>query len=564
MSSQSRVTPDRAVLAGLFVTAAIYCRDLQYDFLLDDVQLILMNQTTASWHNLKMIFTTDAFFAQGPRVPIAETALHYRPVFMLWLMINQQLFGSILPWWHLTSLLLHLAVTFLVYKLGVKMLKEPWPAALAALFFAVHPIHAESVSYVSASTDLLVALFSIAAFLWYARFREEGASPAYLAGAVFAAALAMLSKETAAMFPWLLVAYEALRDVAPASRRNWRHWAWTLPFFGVVAAYAVVRTLLFGHNVGPGPGGGRLAAIADIPLVLLVYLRNLSWPVHLSFLYPVEWSTEWTLLKGAALILFLAVTGWLWIRYRDRPNLRLLLLWTVILFVPPLLGVTAFVKEGWVGDRHMYLVSAPLFLVLAALLMEAKLPRKSLVAVGAVILVVLSVETAVQLPRFSDGISIYESALQVAPRNSLAHFYLAFALCGYGRYEEAFREFRITEELRPQDPVAYGSYAEALSQVSRNEEAAAEYEKALRWASSPTPYRAFLLYRLASIKVKESDAVAGEGYLREAIRIAPDAPSYHAILADALRRQGRTQEADQQMLVEASVQKSLIRSGSQK
>jgi tetratricopeptide (TPR) repeat protein len=212
----------------------------------------------------------------------------------------------------------------------------------------------------------------------------------------------------------------------------------------------------------------------------------------------------------------------------------------------------------------MYLVSAPLFLVLAALLMGLKLPRNPSVAVGAVILVVLSVETAVQLPRFSDGISIYESALQVAPRNSLAHFYLAFALCGYGRYEEAFREFRITEELRPQDPVAYGSYAEALSQVSRNEEAAAEYEKALRWASSPTPYRAFLLYRLASIKVKESDAVAGEGYLREAIRIAPDAPSYHAILADALRRQGRTQEADQQMLVEASVQKSLIRSGSQK
>jgi tetratricopeptide (TPR) repeat protein len=167
-----------------------------------------------------------------------------------------------------------------------------------------------------------------------------------------------------------------------------------------------------------------------------------------------------------------------------------------------------------------------------------------------------------QLPRFSDGISIYESALQVAPRNSLAHFYFAEALCGYGRYEEAFREFRITEELRPQDPVAYGSYAEALSEVGRNEEAAAEYEKALRWAASPAPYRAFLLYRLASIKVKESDAVAGEGYLREAIRIAPDAPSYHAVLAEALRRQGRVQEADQQMLVEAGVRKNLAQAGS--
>jgi protein O-mannosyl-transferase len=557
MSSQSRITPDRAVLAGLFVTAAIYCRDLRYDFLLDDVQLILMNQTTASWHNLKIIFTTDAFFAQGPRVPIAQTALHYRPVFMLWLMINQQLFGSVLPWWHLTSLLLHLGVTFLVYKLGVKMLKEPWAAALAALLFALHPIHTESVSYVSASTDLLVALFSIVAFFWYARFREEGASGAYLAGAVFAAALAMFSKETGAMFPWLLVAYEALRDVPPGTRRNWKHWVWTLPFFGVVAAYAVARTLLFGHNVGPGPGGGRLAALADVPLVLVVYLRNLLWPVHLSFLYPVEWSTQWTLLKGAVLILLLAAVTLLWSRYRARPVLRLLLLWTAILFVPPLMGVSAFVREGWVQDRHMYLVSVPLFLVLVALPTESKLPRKASVAAWALILVFLSIETAMQLRRFSDGISIYESALQVAPRNSLAHFYFAEALCGYGRYEEAFREFRITEELRPQDSVAYGSYAEALSEVGRNEEAAAEYEKALRWAASTTPYRAFLLYRLASIKVKESDAVAGEGYLREAIRIAPDAPSYHAILAEALRRQGRLQEADEQMLVEAGVRKNL-------
>ena len=564
MSRRSRITPDRAVLAGLFVTAAIYCRDLQYDFLLDDIQLILMNPTVASWHNLKMIFTTDAFFTQAPKVPIAVSALHYRPIFMLWLMVNQTLFGSILPWWHLTSLLLHLGVTFLVYKLGVKLLKEPWAAALAALLFAFHPIHAESVSYVSASTDLLVALFSIAAFLWYARFREEGASVWYLAGAVLAAALAMLSKETGAMLPWLLAAYEALREAPSGSRRHWKQWVWTLPFFGVAGAYAVVRTLLFGHNLGPGPGGSRLAALADAPLVLAVYLRNLLWSVRLSFFYPVEWAAQWTWFKGAALLVLLAIVALLWRHYRDRPAARLLLLWTGILFVPPLMAVSTFVKEDWVHDRHMYLVSAPLFLLIAALLTEPKVPRKVSVAAGGLILVILSVETALQVPRFRDGVSIYETALRAAPRNSLAHRYLAFALSGYGRYDEALREFRITEELRPEDPVAYGSCAETLGEMGRNDEAAAEYEKALRWAPAPTPYRAFLLYRLASIKVKESDAVASEGYLREAIRIAPDAASYHAILAEALRRQGRMQEADQQMLVEAGVQQNLIHSRSPK
>ena len=127
MPSQPRVTPDRAILAGLLLTAAAYCRDLKFDFVLDDLQLILMNQATVSWVNLKTIFTTDVFFVRGPSVPIAMASKHYRPIFMLWLMLNQQLFGSVFPWWHLTSLLLHLVAVFLVYKLGMKLLKDPWP-----------------------------------------------------------------------------------------------------------------------------------------------------------------------------------------------------------------------------------------------------------------------------------------------------------------------------------------------------------------------------------------------------------------------------------------------------
>lgn len=557
MSSQSRITPDRAVLAGLFITAAIYCRDLKYDFLLDDVQLVLMNQNVFSWHNLKMIFTTDVFSMQGPTVPIALVAVHYRPIFMLWLMLNQQLFGSVLPWWHLTSLLLHLGVTFLVYKLGLKMLQEPWAAALAALLFAFHPIHAESVSYISSSTDLLVTLFLLISFFAYARFREQSASLGYLGFALFASALAILSKETGAMFPWILVAYEVLRETPSGTRLDWKRYVWTLPFFGVVAAYVGVRTLLFGHNLGQSSGGIQLRAVVDTPLVLITYLRNLLWSFRLSFFYPVEWSSQWTILKGCCVALVLAAAALLWNHFRERPALRMQLVWTAIFFLPAILAVSAFVKEDWVHDRHMYLVSVPFFLIVAALLTDAKLPRKASLFASAAVLLVLAVETAVQLPRFSDGVALFESAAQVAPGNSLAHRYLAFALCGYGRYEEAFREYRITAELRPQDPNSYESYAEALGEVGRDDEAAAEYQKALQWSPKPTPYRAFLLYRLASIKIKYSESAEGEGYLRQAIQIAPEARSYHSMLAEALRQQGRTQEADKEMLVEASIQKNL-------
>src|SRR5580693_333651 len=204
MGWKSRITPERAVLIGTILAALAYIQDVRYDFILDDVALILMSDTLSSWRNWKTIFVTQIFADKNPMVPVDRMAVHYRPIYRLWELLNAQLFGPVVPWWHITSLLLHVAVVFLVYQLGLKMLKERWTAALAALLFAFHPIHAESVAYVTASTDILVTLFALISFLAYFRFREEGASPPYFAGSLLAAALAMLSKETAVMFPWAL------------------------------------------------------------------------------------------------------------------------------------------------------------------------------------------------------------------------------------------------------------------------------------------------------------------------------------------------------------------------
>ena len=212
MTSPSRITPERAVLMGALLAALAYLPDIRYDFILDDYPLILMNETIASWRNWKMAFTTHIFAVKNAIEPPEFGALHYRPVYKLWQMLNEHLFGYVFPWWHLTSLLLHFGVILLVYRLAIKVVKERWTAALAALLFAFHPIHVESVAYVSASTDLLVTLFALISFLAYLQFREGSASPLYFIASVFAAALAMMSKETAVMFPWLLFAYEALRE----------------------------------------------------------------------------------------------------------------------------------------------------------------------------------------------------------------------------------------------------------------------------------------------------------------------------------------------------------------
>ena len=553
MSSQSRVTPDRVVLVGAVLAALAYLQDLRYDFILDDIQLIQLNDSITSWRDWKTAFVTDIFSSKSPTIPVEAAAIHYRPIYKLWQVLNQQLFGFSVPWWHLASLLLHFMVIVLVYQLGIRLLKDRWTAALAALLFAFHPIHVESVAYVTASTDILVTIFALISFLAYSRFREEGASPLYFVASVLAATLAMMSKETAVMFPWLLVAYEALRETPPGTRQSWKRYLWTLPYFAIVAAYVAARTLLFGLNAGTGPGGSRIAVLLDMPLVLIIYLYNLCWPFRLSFFYPAEWGSQWTLLKGAAVILVMLTAFFLWNRYRDRSGVRLQLLWTAILFVPAILGVSAFVREDWVHDRHMYLVSVPICLIAAALLTDPRWPTKASVIVSSLVLVILLAETAIQIPRFSDNVTIYTSALKVAPRNLLAHDFYAAGLWMYGRHEEGLQEFKICTELAPRSATTHGHYGMALVEMGLDDDAKAEFAKALQLSPRQTEFRAYQLSQLAGIELKQSEFSEAADHLREAVQIAPQSLNYHSALAQALRHQGLTKEADEEMRLEASI-----------
>jgi Flp pilus assembly protein TadD len=560
MASPSRITPDRVVIAAALLAALAYIQDLRYDFILDDVPLILINETLRSWHNWKTIFLTNIFNAKSQALPFEIAAVHYRPIYRLWQLANAQVFGFVIPWWHLTSLLLHLCVVFLVYVLGVKLLKDRWTAALAAALFAVHPIHAESVAYVTASTDLLVTLFSLVSLLAYFRFREEGASLASYIVSVVAAAMAMLSKETAVMFPFLLVAYELLRETradVPQAKSRLRPLAWTLPFFAVVGAYVAVRSFLFGLNTGPGPGGSRLAAFLDMPLVSIVDLRNLVWPFRLSFFYPSEWGSHWTLARGAAVAFALTTTVLLWRQFRESKAMRLQLVWAAILFAPAALGVYAFVREDWVHDRHMYLASAPICLIAAALLTHPKWPAKYATIASVAAVAILLAALAVQIPRFSDDATIYESALKVAPRSFLAHSYYGEALWNYGRKDEAIREFKFVTELSPQSSTAHERYGAALAEIGRDDEAQSEFEAALRCVPSSPKFRAFLLSETAELELKHLEFSAAAGHMSEAVKLAPDALNYHALLAQALSHEGQAQEAETEMRLEAGVRRQI-------
>jgi len=98
MASPSRITPDRVVLVAALLAALAYIQDLRYDFILDDVPLILINETLRSWRNWKTIFLTNIYTAKSQALPVEITAVHYRPIYRLWQLMNAQIFGFVIPW----------------------------------------------------------------------------------------------------------------------------------------------------------------------------------------------------------------------------------------------------------------------------------------------------------------------------------------------------------------------------------------------------------------------------------------------------------------------------------
>jgi tetratricopeptide (TPR) repeat protein len=553
------ITPDRAVWLGSILALAAYCRDLRYDFILDDEALILLNGTIDSWHNWKLLFLTDIVESSHS---VIINAIHYRPVYMMWLMMNNQLFGKITPWWHLTSLLLHLVVTLLVYCLGAAVLREKWTAALGALFFAFHPIHVESVAYISASADLLVACFALVSLLAYHRFRQEDGHFGWLIVSLIASALAMLSKENGLMIPWLILAYEVFQGSPENTFLSYRRFFWSVPYFGLAGAYLAVRTFLFGLNLGPGPdiqGISRLAAFLKAPLVLLLYLRNFLWPLHLSFYYPVEWTSQWTAAKSCAFVLVLLAVSILWRGQRNLPAARLLLIWTAILFLTPVSGVSIFRNGDWVHDRHMYMVSIPFCLLAATLLTHSGITFRGSLFAGSLVSLTLLLLTVGSVPRFEDCNSIYASALRAAPDNWIAHHFYAIALWNQRRREESLREHRLALQLAPQSPMTHEAYAAALAEVGRDDEAMTEFRSALILLPKQPRFRALILYQLADLEMKNGNYAQAIESLREAVSLDSEAMNYHLLLARALAHEGHAQEAEEEMRKETALRERTLR-----
>jgi tetratricopeptide (TPR) repeat protein len=344
----------------LLLAAAVYVDSLGYQFVWDDLTMVVQNPNLLDLRNLPRLLRDDfTTLTSG-----AMEGHYFRPVMALSLALDATLWGPNPAPFHFTNILLHVAVTFLVSCLVLAMGATRDVAVLAALIFAIHPVHVEAVAFVSARSDLLPTIAALGCLLAYRRAGVPGRyrMPWSLVS-LLALVLALLSKESTVILPPLLVLSDLLGS--PSShphpdRGTWRRaLARSLPFWGLTAMFMAFRYATLLHVGGDRLQGGSLWRRLPGSLEILARYVWLSLvPTHMQPFYSLRWPESFLdlgpalgLLAGASLVILLV---WCW---RRAPMAAFGVAWFLISVIPVLDLVPLSFREMGLTDRYLYLPS---------------------------------------------------------------------------------------------------------------------------------------------------------------------------------------------------------------
>ena len=483
-------------------------------------------------------------------------ASNWHPLTWLSHMLDAEWSGESPGGHHLTSVVLHCLAAVLLLVLLVRTTGALWRSAFVAVAFAWHPVHVESVAWVSERKDVLSALLGLSCLLAYAAYVESArqrtparplAAPSYwLSLALFA--LGLMSKPMLVIWPFLMLLLDwwPLRRFSSVSRSALGPLVREkLPFFALSLASCIV-TFVFQVK------GGAVSALDRYPLpdrlanALISYARyvgKLLWPQDLSVMYPHP--GHWPAWQVALALLFLVAVTLAALRWRrERPFLPVGWLWFVGTLVP-VIGVVQVGIQA-MADRYTYVPSIGLTIAVAwgagAVAERRAAARAALAVAGIAALGAWILVTRQQIGFWRDSETLFRRAVAVTRDNHLAFNNLGFYLSKQGRAGEAMEMYRAALAINPSNADAHNNLGHALAEKRAFGEALEHYRTALR-----------LEPELVEAHNNMGNALSETGKLDEAIEHyrfvlerEPDHAEAHNNLGTALARKGRLDEAIEQ------------------
>jgi hypothetical protein len=338
---------------------------LRNGFVTDDNTQILMNSNVKESPNAGKIFSGDVWAFSIGKSDAEGVSNYYRPLQILVYAGEYAVFGE-RPWgWHAVNLLLNAAVVVAAYFLIV-FLGGPELALWSALLFALHLMHTEAVAWVAALPELQCGLLMVVAMIYYHRARSGG-NPLWNIALSTAAFLgALLSKETALLFPAILLSYEYFYR-GEALGRLWHSLRWIWPYLVALQIYITARVLALGafvpvYQMARAPLS-PLQLMLAIPTILARYAGKLLAPIEMNYFYafPMPKTFGWWTITGFAVTTIL-VAGMFALR-KSQPLLAFSLAW-FLLTLAPAMSLNR-IGENFFTERYLYIPSLG-FCILAA------------------------------------------------------------------------------------------------------------------------------------------------------------------------------------------------------
>lgn len=517
----------RFSLLLVFITALTYAQTLTFPFLeMDDVPFIVQSSYAHSWSSLPAFFfpaKADDTTRNVVRVLVPSL---YRPVTSCWVLFNYKLFHLHPSFWHFSLVLLYVLGVWLMWRVAWHLTGNDFMAMAASLLYALHPMHVESVAWISGAVDPLVSVLFLAGFLAYLRWRRDP-RPGWLVACGGFTLLALLSKETAAALPVLIVAHSFIfRRTEPDIFTNRRVAQLISTLILPVGIYAALRFSAIHSVVAANPEHGWADVLRTAPALFVTYLSHALWPVRLGTWY------ETAIVTSAAsyqfyvpLIICIIYAGFMiWALIR-KPLAGFLLLWWAVSLVVPLIGVLSFHDFGLVHDRFAFLGLAGLCMFVAFLLRE--LPsrgealfgfnRAGVIAVASII-AFFGVLSALQVNTWRSALAMYAHAVDVSPQSIRPRILLSEQFLHRRDIDQALALAQETVKMAPDRWDANFAYAMTLAAAGQQAEAL----KIMAHQSQATPRQTAIYFGWAKILFDEGNFAEAEKVLERGITVADD------------------------------------------
>jgi tetratricopeptide (TPR) repeat protein len=476
----------RLRLIGLLlalITLVAYLPVAHHGFsIFDDDDYVTNNpvvQDGLTWVGVKWAFTT-------------WHASNWHPITWLSHMTDCELFGPNAGAHHLVNVLFHTANAVLLLLLLFRMTGALWPSAFVAALFAWHPLHVESVAWISERKDVLSTFFALLTLLAYTRYAWESKvrspkSKVFYSLSLLAFALGLMAKPMLVTLPFVML----LLDYWPLQRLSLSAFRFPLflrlalekcPFF-LLAAISCVVTFL-------AQRASAVLSLEQDPLNLRLvntllsygrYLLKTIWPVDLAVIYPFPNPFPWGQGITAAVVL-LAVSWSTWRTRRPCPYLLVGWLW----FLGTLVPVIGLVQVGFqaMADRYAYIPLIGVFIAIAFagkhLVSRFRLPKTVFALASGLALVGCLLVTERQLSYWQDDESLFRHAIAVTKNNATAHINLGVALERQNRRSEALIQYQEALRIAPDSVHAHNNLGNFLDEMGKPDEALAQYQEALR------------------------------------------------------------------------------------